>query len=170
MQYTLFKEGLYKPGHSTGKSEDVKTRQFNRDSMVTMADILEVKRNLDSYAIRLASDDGLSIDRWVEKLRTEESVLSYKNCVDKAPAGSGISESSFSLILQVPWQRDQAAEIGKAVLHIDGTHNTTAYDNMQLYTILGRDKWGKGTHLLFEQSTLNDSSLTRCASCMDARK
>lgn len=30
------------------------------------------------------------------------------------------------------------------MLHIDGTHNITCYQNLNLYTILGRDKQGKG--------------------------
>ena len=94
--------------------------------------------------MRLHPNDGESVEKWVERLRNDGSVLGYKSCADPPPPGSGISANAFTLVLQTRWQRKRAIKIGNAVLHIDGTHNVTQYVNMNLYTVLGRDEWGHG--------------------------
>lgn len=71
-------------------------------------------------------------------------MLAYKSAADAPPNGSNLSQSAFTLVLQTEWQRIRAREIGGAVLHVDGTHNTTQYVNTNLFTILGRDEWGHG--------------------------
>lgn len=71
-------------------------------------------------------------------------MLAYKNCASISPSSSGIADDSFVLILQTGWQRARTQEFGHTMLHIDGTHNTSCYHNLNLYTILGRDKQGKG--------------------------
>ena len=47
-------------------------------------------------------------------------------------------------MIQTEWQHGRAEEIGNGMLHINSTHNVTTYLNLNLYTTLGRDKWGHG--------------------------
>lgn len=94
---------------------------------------------------RFARDDGDSVRRWVEKLRASNSLLAFKGCNDPVPEGSDIPTDTFFLAIQTPWQREIHDEIAESVLCIDGTHNTTQYYNCNLYTVLGRDKWGHGS-------------------------
>ncbi|KLO10303.1 hypothetical protein SCHPADRAFT_800198, partial [Schizopora paradoxa] len=112
----MFKQGLYDKSTELLSEEALRGRRYTRDSLVTMADILEV---------RLDRNDAESIRIWVDELRKEGAVLAFKDCTMPVPSESKISATSFCLILQVDWQRERAKEFGKAVLHIDGTHNTT---------------------------------------------
>ena len=103
---------------------------------------------MTSKTIRLSVDDGESIEFWVKHFQEEDAVLCYKHCSYPAPPGSGISPATFFLMIQTEWQRGMAEEIGNWMLQIDGTNNVTEYLNLNLYTILGKDKWGHGKPLI----------------------
>ncbi|KLO03875.1 hypothetical protein SCHPADRAFT_812964, partial [Schizopora paradoxa] len=55
VQGGFFHEGAEAP-------PDIDGVQIRRDTMVTMNDIIRVKRELDAQAIRLHKDDGLSVE------------------------------------------------------------------------------------------------------------
>lgn len=120
----------------------------------------------EARSICLDADDGESVDRWVENLRREKAVLAYKNCATPPPSGSGISDNAFVLILQTEWQRARAQDFGNSMLHIDGTHNVTCYHNLNLYTILGRDKQGKGVFLQSVGYILSSYESNRNPTCL----
>ena len=48
------------------------------------------------------------------------------------------------VIIQTPWQRERWEELGRHYLGIDATHNTTHYQNVLLFTLMARDRWGRG--------------------------
>jgi hypothetical protein len=47
-------------------------------------------------------------------------------------------------MIQTDWQRSIFAKYVQALLCIYGTHNVTMYENLNLTTLLVRDKWKHG--------------------------
>lgn len=111
---------------------------------MTRADIRAIEVAIEAEKVHLEKDDAGSTLAWVKKLEAEGSLLGFKGCNDPSPEGSNIASDTFFLAIQTPWQQSVHDTIAEYVLCIDGTHNTTQYYNCNLYTILGRDKWGHG--------------------------
>jgi hypothetical protein len=100
---------------------------------------------IEEESIRLAAQDGPSVLEWVAKLREEGHFVSLKRSNESAPAGSQLDNDSFVLIIQTKYQRECWEKYGSTFAGIDGTHNTTHYLNMTLFTLLVRDNWGHGS-------------------------
>lgn len=127
----------------------LKDRKVVRTDFITLADIRYIAIGIEAETIRLAKDDEESTLEWVKQLREQDMLLGFKAVTDPVPEGSNLASDTFFLAIQHPWQREVHEEIAETVLCIDGTHNTTQYYNCNLYTVLGRDKWGHGTLVSF---------------------
>jgi hypothetical protein len=92
----------------------------------------------------LDKDDGKSATRWAERLRDEDSLIAIKTCDQKPPPQTGLEDTMILVIIQTPWQRERWEELGRHYLGIDATHNTTHYQNVLLFTLMARDRWGRG--------------------------
>ncbi|KAJ7282530.1 hypothetical protein C8J57DRAFT_1554562 [Mycena rebaudengoi] len=97
-----------------------------RTEFIQLRDIRRIQKEIEAENIRLAPDDGLSTQRWVEILRTKSHLLGFKSKLDPPP-GSGL-----------------ALDHGEHLLCIDATHNVTMYENLNLTTLLVRNKRGHG--------------------------
>jgi hypothetical protein len=51
-------------------------------------------------------------------------------------------------MVQTGWQRKMFEKYGGAILCIDATHNVTMYENLNLTTLVVRDKLGHGMYLI----------------------
>jgi MULE transposase domain len=80
----------------------------------------------------------------VRNLAKTDSVLLFKGVTDPPPDGSRVEADVFVLIIQSKWQREVWKSIGQNYLGTDGTHNVTKYEKTNLYTIMGRDEFGRG--------------------------
>jgi hypothetical protein len=115
---------------------------------VVLADIRRIEKAIESETIRLDKDDGTSIFKWVDKIRAANSLLGFKSGACPVPPGSDLRLDTFTLMIQTPWQLEQYRAHGSNILFMDGTHNTTMYENMTLFTLIVRNKWGHGAFLL----------------------
>ena len=95
-------------------------------------------------SVRLATQDGPSVLKWVEKLRAEGAHVAIKTSSDPSPSGSDLESDIFVLIIQTAYQRECWRNHGGRFAGIDATHNSTHYENMSLFTLLVCDKWGHG--------------------------
>lgn len=105
---------------------------------------------IEQETIRLAKSDGQSILLWAERLRRIRKIgchVILKSVSEPAPEGSELQPDSFVLIIQTPYQKESWRKHGNQYAGIDATHNTTQCENMSLFTLLVRDRWGHG--LLF---------------------
>ena len=93
-------------------------------------------------------------------------MLYFKPADKEAEANEKIAKNAFVLILQSEWQRKVWNEIGAHYLGTDGTHNVTQYESLILYSLLGRDEWGKGTFL--SSQCFSSDSLSRRTCCIYA--
>jgi hypothetical protein len=133
-----------------------KTSNLTRNDFITLADVRRIEKAIEAETVCLNPDDGKSIFLWAERLRASDSLLGFKSCACPIPQGSKLAENSFVLMVQTPGQREQFHCYGnKSIVYIDGTHNTTMYQNMTLTTILVRDHWGHGMH---HQSSMSHRS------------
>ncbi|KAJ3523685.1 hypothetical protein NMY22_g11333 [Coprinellus aureogranulatus] len=122
----------------------LRTRKCTRNDFITRADVRRVEKQIEQELVRLAKGDGESVLLWVDKLREDGYHVFLKTSSEMPPSGSGLDPKSFVLIIQTPYQAEFWKEHGKLYAGIDATHNTTHYENMSLFTLLARDRWGRG--------------------------
>jgi hypothetical protein len=91
------------------------------------------QHELEAALIRLHSQDGISILFWVEKLKSQNSLLAFKSCNDLPPKGSGLDWEAFILIIQCPYQQQMFDQLGNTFL---GINATTILPNMKLSVYL----------------------------------
>lgn len=103
-----------------------------------------MQKCIEAETIRLDQDDGWSVLHWVDKLRAAGSLLAFKSSSDPAPKGSGLAEKAFVLVIQTEYQREVFQKEGNQFVGMDATHNTTHYENVSLFTVMVRDRWGHG--------------------------
>ena len=115
-----------------------------RDNFITLSDIRHIEKGIEAEKIRFNPDDGISVAQWAAKLHSADSLLGFKSRLCPVPPGSGLMKDTFTLMIQTPWQRFQYCAFASCLLCIDGTHNTTMYENTTLTTLLVRDGWGHG--------------------------
>jgi hypothetical protein len=128
-----------------------------RTEFIELRDIRRIEKDIEAEAVRLHPDDGQSILKWVERLKAKGYLLGFKSKTDPAPPGSGLAPDLFLLMIQTDWQRSMFAKYGEKLVCIDATHNVTMYENLNLTTLVVRDRWGHGKFLL-----VSCSSLIRC--------
>lgn len=63
---------------------------------------------------------------------------------DPPPLGSILAPDTFLIIVQTPYQKEMFHKLGNTFMGIDATHNTTHYENVSLFTLMTRDRWGHG--------------------------
>ncbi|KAJ7906617.1 hypothetical protein B0H13DRAFT_2333252 [Mycena leptocephala] len=149
MQYCYFPwwepkkifENITKNMYEESNLDETRTNKAHRRDFVTRADVRRIQKMIEEESIRLAAQDGPSVLAWAEKLR-EGHFVSLKRSDESAPAGSQLDDDSFVLIGQTKYQRECWQKYGSTFAGIYGTHNTTYYLNMTLFTLLVRDKWG----------------------------
>lgn len=90
----------------------------------------------------MVRDDRQSVLLWVDQLRKDGNILTFKSSADSMPKDSGLDEDAFVLVMQTPYQREVFEKYGHAFAGLDATHNTTHYTNTSLFTIIVRDHWG----------------------------
>jgi hypothetical protein len=118
-----------------------------RDHYITMGEIGRIRKEIERESIRLDPNDARSTRIWVEKLQSEGNgnFVYYKDKLDPPPEHSNLAEDVFFLCIQMKFQRDAFRRLGNAFLGVDATHNCTQYEGILLFTMMARDRWGKGT-------------------------
>ena len=140
----------------------------NRKQLATFRDVYRIQKSIEEETIRLAGGDGSSVVAWAEKLKAEGHFMSLKTSSRAPPPGSNLAGEIFILIIQTKYQRECWRKHGHRFAGLDATHNTTHYENMSLFTLLIRDKWGHGmsnTFLIEKNPRLNFMSRNAC--CLD---
>lgn len=116
----------------------------SRDRYIALGDINRLAQALERETKQLHSEDIISIKLWVERFKSENISIFYKDRLDSPPPGSGLDQGTFVLCIQAPFQLDAFRRLGNGFLGIDATHNITHYRDMLLFTIMARDNWGHG--------------------------
>ncbi|KAF7372423.1 SWIM-type domain-containing protein [Mycena venus] len=116
----------------------------SRMEFIELRDIRRIEKEIEAEAIRLHPDDGQSTILWVQRLRNKGHLLAFKSKTDPVPPGSNLTHNLFLLAIQTDWQRQIFAKYGHKLVCIDATHNVTMYENLNLTTLVVRDKWGHG--------------------------
>lgn len=128
---------------------NLKADGARRSEFCTRADIRRIEKMIEEETVRLASQDGESVLKWVKVLRERGHYVEIKTSSDQPPPDSNLDKDSFVLIIQTKYQRECWQKHGHRFAGIDATHNTTHYENMSLFTLLVRDRWGHGTYSIF---------------------
>ncbi|KAJ3506163.1 hypothetical protein NLJ89_g7021 [Agrocybe chaxingu] len=120
----------------------LKEEGSRRSQFCTRADVRRIEKIIEEETVQLASQDGPSVLKWVENLRERGHYVEIKTSSDQPPDNSNLDSNAFVLIIQTKYQRECWQRHGSRFTGIDATHNTTHYENMSLFTLLARDKWG----------------------------
>ena len=105
---------------------NLENKGTSRRHFCTRADVCRIEKMIEQDTVRLAPQDGPSVLKWIERLREAGHYVEFKGSYDPPPPHSNVENNAF-------------------FAGIDATHNTTHYENMSLFTLLVRDKWGHGT-------------------------
>ena len=119
-------------------------RHASRQEFITMADIYRIQKLLEAESVRKHAKDSLSMLQWVNRCRKNDWLLAFKASSDPVPEGFSLKPDTFVLCIQTRYQQECFRKYGKFFAGIDATHNTTYYENMSLFTVLVRDRWGHG--------------------------
>ena len=122
-------------------------RQFapneSRDQLISLREVNKIAQALDDDdKIRLHPDDAIATRLLIEQLSKEGTRTFYKDKQDLPPDNSGIKRDAFVLCIQTSFQLDAFQRLGSGFIGIDATHNTTQYQDLLLFTIIARDRWG----------------------------
>lgn len=116
----------------------------SRHHFCTRADVRRIEKMIEQDTVRLAPQDGPSVLKWIKRLREAGHYVEFKSSYGPPPPSSNIERDAFILVIQTKYQRECWLKHGAHFAGIDATHNTTHYENMSLFTLLVRDKWGHG--------------------------
>ena len=116
----------------------------DRDYHITTHDIARFRLIVESQNIRYNDNDAISIQVWITQIQQDGGLAILKDKLHPPPLGSGLSPEVFVLCIQTKFQMEQFQKLGSDFVSIDGTHNTTEYTGMNLFTIVVRDWWGHG--------------------------
>jgi hypothetical protein len=95
-------------------------------------------RSIENDKICLHSEDAISTKVWVDKLKSDNTRIFYKDKLDLPPPGSSLQQDIFVICIQTSFQLDAFRRLGNGFIGIDGTHNITQYEGMELFTVIAR--------------------------------
>jgi hypothetical protein len=139
----LIHSGVYHEDNLFDKDSD-DTTVAARTEFIQLRDVRRIQKEIEAEDVRLHPNDGDSTLRWVQNLRAKDHLLAFKSRTDTSPAGSNLAPDTFLLATQTQWQRKMFQKYGEHLLCIDATHNVTMYENLNLTTLIVRDKWAHG--------------------------
>ncbi|PPR02766.1 hypothetical protein CVT24_002240 [Panaeolus cyanescens] len=119
-------------------------RKSVRDDFVNIKDVRRIQKILEQKNVRLAPTDGPSVLKWVQQLQDQGHFVFLKASNSAPPPQSNLAADVFILIIQTRYQSECWEKHGRRFGAIDGTHNTTHYENMTLFTLIAWDRWGHG--------------------------
>ncbi|KAJ7730819.1 hypothetical protein B0H16DRAFT_1329762 [Mycena metata] len=138
----LYTTGIVSAPPTPPRSVD---RDLDDQFFIQLRDIRRIQKEIEAESVQLYPDDGVSTLRWVENLRAKGHLLGFKSKSDPPPPGSGVPPDVFLLMIQTGWQQRMFEKHGSALVCVDATHNTTMYENLNLTTLIVRDRWAHGT-------------------------
>ena len=118
--------------------------QGSRDRFITLADVGRLSRVLNEENVRLHQEDAISTRLWIDNLQSDQVNAFFKSRLDQPPSGSTLQPDVFILCMQTRFQLDAFQRLGNGFIGIDATHNVTQYQDLLLFTIIARDRWGHG--------------------------
>ena len=117
----------------------------SRDQLISLREVNKIAQALDDNdKIRLHPDDAIATRLLIEQLSKEGTRTFYKDKQDLPPDDSGLQRDAFVLCIQTSFQLDAFQRLGSGFIGIDATHNITQYQDLLLFTISARDRWGRG--------------------------
>ena len=117
----------------------------SRDQLLSLEEVNKIAQALDDNdKIRLHPDDAIATRLLIEQLSKEGTRTFYKDKQDLPPDDSGLQRDAFVLCIQTSFQLDAFQRLGSGFIGIDATHNITQYRDLLLFTIIARDRWGRG--------------------------
>jgi hypothetical protein len=119
-------------------------RHSSRDRYIALSDVNCLAQAFERETKQLHSEDIISTKLWIERYKSGNISIFYKDKLNSSPPGSGLDRDIFVLCIQAPFQLEAFRRLGNGFIGIDATHNITHYKEMLLFTIMARDNWGHG--------------------------
>ena len=111
-----------------------------------LCDVSKITCTVHEETIHLHSEDVISTKLWVDRLKSMNVNMFYKDKLTPPPPASRLQGDTFILCVQTPFQMDMFWHLGHgSFIRIDATHNVTHFRDLLLFMIIARDCWGHGT-------------------------
>jgi hypothetical protein len=118
--------------------------QGSQDRFITLTDVGRLLRVINEEKIRLHPEDAISTRLWIDHIKSDNVNAFYKDKLDQPPSGSRLQPNVYILCMQTRFQLEAFRRLGNGFIGIDATHNITQYQDLLLFTIIARDRWGHG--------------------------
>ena len=105
-------------------------------------------RALDNEKIRLHPGDAISTRLWLDRFKADNTLVFYKDKIGLPPPDSRLDQDLFILCIQSEFQLDAFRRLGNGFIGINVMHNITQYQDLLLFMIIARDRWGHGESLI----------------------
>ena len=98
---------------------------------------------VEQETICLHPEDAISIKLWMDRLKEDNISVFYKDKLTPPPPASRLQGDTFILCVQTPFQINTFQRLRDGgFIGIDATHNVTHFQDMLLFMIITRDRWG----------------------------
>ena len=140
----------------------------SQDKYIVLSNVNCLTQALEWETKQLHSEDIISIKLWIDRYKSENISIFYKDKLDAPPLGSGLDPGMFILCIQTSFQLEAFWCLSNGFIEINATHNPMHYREMLLFIIMARDNWkhNKWIWLLFLAWEVLISH--RCSGCLDA--
>ncbi|XP_050506518.1 uncharacterized protein LOC126884577 isoform X1 [Diabrotica virgifera virgifera] len=136
--------------------DSVSNSHLERLHLLKRKDLYNIEKcfNLCSSSVR-HENDAISVDAWVNEMKSSECVLLYKPQETICQENPELQYEDFFLIIMTDGQKDLLLRFGEDCICIDGTHGLNAY-GFELHTILVLDDLREGYPTAFLISNRSD--------------
>ena len=99
----------------------------SQDRYIALSDVNRLAQALKQETKQLHSEDIISTKLWIDRYKSENIYIFYKDKLDAPPPGLGLNLETFVLCIQTPFQLEAFWHLGNSFIGINVTHNTTHY-------------------------------------------
>ena len=95
-----------------------------------LSDVSQISHEVNNDTIRLYPEDAISTKLWVDRLRSRNINMFYKDRTEISPLDSGLQHDAFVLFIQTEFQSNMFQSLGSRFIGINATHNITQYEDL----------------------------------------
>ena len=99
----------------------------SQDRYITLSNVNHLAQALEQETKQFHSEDIIFIKLWIDRYKSENISIFYKDKLDAPPPGLGVDPETFVLCIQTPFQLEAFWCLGNGFIGINTTHNTTHY-------------------------------------------
>ena len=104
-----------------------------------LSNVNRLTQALEQETKQLHSEDIISTKLWIDRYKSENTSIFYRDKLDASSLGLGLDPRTFVLCIQTPFRLEAFRHLDNGFIGINATHNTMHYREMLLFMIMAKD-------------------------------